>query len=100
MTEIIEEGICLNPVCIARLVELSVFNHRSLTEVETGISLQDEEIEVISDIRQGLTTDRIAREMNYAEITVKRKISTLMKKFNANSRAELVLLSQFKLFNN
>lgn len=98
LSAIIEGGVGLTPKSVARLVDRSILNHPALIEVDSTVSLEDEEIEILLCIRKGFTTDRIAREMNFAEITVKRRILKLMKKFKASSRAELILLSQFKLF--
>lgn len=99
LESISDGGLLLDPHCVSRLVKRSVRNHRGLTQVDSSISLDEEEKQILYSISQGFATDRISRDLNYAEITIKRRISNLMKRFRARSRAELIFLAQFKMFN-
>lgn len=61
---------------------------------EVSPDVSDEERQLLHLISRGYTNRRIGGEMNYAEVTVKKKVSALLRKFGAQSRAELAALAR------
>lgn len=61
--------------------------------VKVNPDVSEEERQILRLISRGYTNQRIGRELNYAEITVKKKVSALLRKFGAQSRAELAALA-------
>lgn len=74
-----------------RLLETLRIPEAKPGEVNTVVS--EEERQLLRLISRGYTNLRIGRELNYAEVTVKKKVSALLRKFGAQSRAELVALA-------
>lgn len=70
---------------------LETLRGREAAGVNLGVS--EEERQILRLISRGYTNQRIARELNYAEITVKKKVSALLRKFEVQSRAELAALA-------
>lgn len=97
LREVLHGGLFLSSQCTERLVARSVRNHRALTQQKADVFLTCEESTIVSLIREGALTSHIARELRYAEITVKRKIAKLMERVGACSRTELVYLTQFSV---
>ncbi|QFQ03416.1 Response regulator protein VraR [Corynebacterium urogenitale] len=76
----------LSPGCVSRVIARTVLNHPQLNRT---LSLSAEQEKIVICIQKGMTNRQIATEMNYAEITVKKKISHLLREYNFNGRAEL-----------
>lgn len=74
-----------------RLLETLRIPEAKPEEVDTIVS--EEERRLLRMISRGYTNRRIGRELSYAEVTVKKKVSALLRKFGAQSRAELVALA-------
>lgn len=60
---------------------------------EACAGVTEEERQLLQLISRGYTNRKIGREMNYAEVTVKKKVSSLLRKFGAESRTELAVLA-------
>lgn len=63
------------------------------TASKTSPDVSDEERRLLRLISRGYTNRKIAKELNYAEITVKKKVSALLRKFGVQSRTELATLA-------
>lgn len=72
---------------------LETLRSREAPPAEVNPSVSEEERQILHLISRGYTNQRIGRELNYAEITVKKKVSALLRKFEVQSRAELAALA-------
>ena len=54
------------------------------------ILLNDEQIEIIKYVKQGLTNIEIGEELGYSSHTIKKKLKHLYKIFYANGRVDFV----------
>lgn len=80
------EGTALSPSCVSRLIAQCVVQQN---DVRHSPLLTPEQQRIVTLIQQGKTNRQIAREINYAEVTVKKKISQMLACFGYSSRAEL-----------
>lgn len=80
------EGTALSPECTSRLIARCVLRQDS---GKTPPLLTAEQQQIVTLIRQGKTNREIAQETNYAEITIKKKISRMLVSNGFKSRAEL-----------
>lgn len=72
---------------------LAALRHPEDASSDPRPDVSNEERQLLRMISRGYTNRRIGRELNYAEVTVKKKVSALLQKFGAQSRAELVALA-------
>lgn len=86
----------LSPELTTRLVDRSVLHHPSLTD-NGRVALSPAEKEILSFIHAGLTNMQIAHRLGISEQSVKKRVSQLMRRFDADSRAHLVSLTQFRI---
>lgn len=84
MEKLLKGEIALSSSCVTRLVNTAVKQNQT---PEAALSPLEKEILLM--IKRGYTNARIAHQLNYAEITVKKKVSKMLEKFNMTSRAEL-----------
>ena len=56
-------------------------------------TLSEEDRAIILMISNGLTNRQIATQLNYAEITIKKKVSALLREYGMQNRAELATLA-------
>lgn len=89
-------GMSLNASCIQRLVSKSVLGNPSCALVCAQISVTESESEILRLLRCGFTNEEIARSLRYAEVTVRKKISDLMTRFEAKNRTDLAIKTQLK----
>jgi DNA-binding NarL/FixJ family response regulator len=83
---VITEGTALSPACTSRLIAQSILEK---DETKNSPLLTPEQQHIIALIQQGKTNRQIAQKTNYAEITIKKKISRMLKHYGYQSRAEL-----------
>lgn len=62
-------------------------------ELQGADSLTDEDRAIILMISNGYTNRQIATRLNYAEITIKKKVSALLREHGMQNRAELATLA-------
>lgn len=84
-------GTSLSPQCVKRLVAQSSWGR--FAERPEQASLTDNEEAVMQLLCQGKSNRQIANELFYSEPHVKRMVSSLLKKMDCRSRAELIALS-------
>lgn len=72
---------------------LEALRRREDTPSPPRPGVSDEERQLLGLISRGYTNRRIGKELNYAEVTVKKRVSALLRKFGAQSRAELAALA-------
>lgn len=88
LKDAIDGGTALAPTTIARLVERTLGN-KPVNSGKPGYDLVDTRI--LGLVATGRTNSEIAHTLNYAESTVKNRISKIMQKVGARSRVELLL---------
>lgn len=62
-------------------------------ELQGADPLSDEDRAIILMISNGYTNRQIATRLNYAEITIKKKVSALLREYGMQNRAELATLA-------
>lgn len=72
---------------------LAALRRPGATPSEKSTDISDEERQLLHLISRGYTNRRIGKELNYAEVTVKKKVSALLRKFGVQSRTELATLA-------
>lgn len=78
--------IALSPSCASDLIDFLIKN-ASIRHLAQDFSA--EEALIIECIRQGMTNQEIALKMNYAEITIKKKISRIFARHGIKNRSQL-----------
>jgi DNA-binding NarL/FixJ family response regulator len=64
----------------------------SLTTMQTIYSITDRETEIVSLLLEGKSNKDIAQELYVEEVTIKKHLQNIFKKFSVKSRAELIVL--------
>ena len=83
-------GTSLSPQCVKRLVAQSPWGR--FVERMAHASLTDNEEAVMELLRRGNSNRQIAKELFYSESYIKKIVSSLLKKMDCSSRAELIAL--------
>lgn len=58
--------------------------------MSTMVGITDRDIQLVTGLARGYTTDRVAREMRISRHTVGERISILLERFGCRNRTELV----------
>lgn len=82
-------GTSLSPECVRRLIERSPWTMSRSGSVADQLTRTEESI--IRKLAQGKTNKQIGEELFYSEAYIKKVISSLLQKFEVQSRIELVL---------
>jgi DNA-binding NarL/FixJ family response regulator len=83
----------LVPILIHRLRERGTRRHLPIPR-QRGVDLTGREWEVLDLMREGLSTREIARRLLISDVTVRRHISSVLKKLRVESRVEALELLQ------
>lgn len=84
----------LSPTCTTRLVR-HLTNNKTSPSTRTFPKLSASEERVFRLIQEGKTNAEIAQELNYAEITIKKKVSRIFKAFGVNNRYSLITSTRY-----
>jgi DNA-binding NarL/FixJ family response regulator len=84
----------LSPDMIGRVLE--EFEALSQQLVNHEYSLSTSEVQILRLVAEGYTNKEIAEDQHWSEVTVKRKIATILTKLNVTSRAQAVAESMKK----
>ena len=87
-------GTILSPESTTRLIKRSVLRPQSHIPPQP---LSLEQRTIIRYIQSGMTNHQIARKLKYAEVTIKKKVSTLLSLYGFRSRSELAALAIYDL---
>ncbi|MDN5728729.1 response regulator transcription factor [Corynebacterium casei] len=96
ISEAFEGGISLSSDCVKRLVSKSIVNQPSLLPETLSARITSAEKCVAALVRDRKTNEQIADTLGYAEVTVRKRISTLMRKLGATNRTELAMKTLFR----
>lgn len=80
-------GTALSSACVTRLVERVLVNKK--LRLPAGLDSTDRAI--LSALSEGLSNGQIARRLNYAQSTIKNRVSRLLRKFDVESRTALIV---------
>lgn len=84
-------GTSISPDCLQRLLPDTPSTNKSFEEVRKLLNLTSREQAVITLLCEGNTNIQIADKLNYAEITIRKTISSLFAKYGVSNRVELVV---------
>lgn len=86
----LDGGTGLSPTRVSRLVKISL-DRPGLWKMKRSatVVLSEEEEAVLDLVLAGRSNQQIAGALHFAESTIKRKVSLLLRKFGVSSRAEL-----------
>ncbi|UBI09165.1 response regulator transcription factor [Corynebacterium coyleae] len=90
LRDALKGGTSLSPQCVKRLVAQSPWG-RSVERIAHA-SLTDNEEAVMELLCRGNSNRQIAKELFYSESYIKKIVSSLLKKMDCSSRAELIAL--------
>ncbi|MFC6147326.1 response regulator [Corynebacterium nasicanis] len=96
VTDALGGGTGLSPRRVSRLVEITLGKRQLLRRRRSiAIGVTEEEEAILDLLLEGSTNATIAEHLHYAESTIKRKVSVLLRKFGVVNRAELIAKSAF-----
>ncbi|AKK04137.1 two component transcriptional regulator, LuxR family [Corynebacterium epidermidicanis] len=84
-------GTSISPDCLQRLLPDTPSTNKSFEEVHKFLNLTSREQAVITLLCEGNTNIQIAHKLNFAEITIRKTISSLFAKYGVSNRVELVV---------
>lgn len=82
-------GVILSPACTKRFISLTIGNSKEPKRVLPA-GLTRKETRICYHIFSGKSNMEIAKTMHYSESSIKQNVSTILRKTNTKTRAELV----------
>lgn len=87
------DGAFLSAGCFEYLATSGALSTDAIRTTGAALTLDSVDRQILGLLRKGYSNSAIARETQYAEITIKKRVSSLLKKYGAANRAELVVRS-------
>lgn len=84
-------GTSISPYCLQRLLPKTPATNSSFQEGQKLVSLTSREQAVIALLCDGHTNIEIAQKLNFAEITIRKTISSLFAKYGVSNRVQLAV---------